>query len=88
MSDEKNLEKLIPRIYKWKYESIGLFFFLKGQLSIFPTMSIQQCMNNFRRVTGITVDEWDDESMRAIFGRLQKEFYNCQSEISKKNNKL
>lgn len=84
MSDEKQLEKMIPRMYRWKLENIGLFFFIKAKLQDFPTMTIQQAIAKFRKMTGITYDEWDDESMRAVYGRLQKEFYedakkNCRS---------
>lgn len=84
MSYEKQLEKMIPRMYKWKLENIGLFFFIKAKLQSFPAMTIQQAIDSFRKMTGITYDEWDDESMRAVYGRLQKDFYedakkNCRS---------
>ena len=74
------MSKLIPRIYKWNAENLGLFFSIKSQLQIFPTMQIQAAINNFRKLTGITIDDWDDESMRATYNRLQNEFY----ETSKK----
>jgi len=80
MSCEKEFSKLIPRIYKWNAENLGLFFFIKAQLQVFPTLQIQAAINNYRRFTGITVDEWDDESMRTTYNRLQNEFY----ETSKK----
>ena len=75
MPCEKELTKLIPRIYKWNTESIGLFFFIKAQLQIFPTMRLQQGFNNYRKFTGMTIDEWDDESMRSTFNKLQIDFY-------------
>lgn len=75
MPCEKELTKLIPRIYKWNVENIGLFFFVKAQLQVFPTLKLQQGFNNYRKFAGITIDEWDDESMRATFTKLQNEFY-------------
>lgn len=74
MPTDKTVNKLIPRIYKWNMENIGLFFFVKGQQQIFPTMTTKQAMNNYRRFICIDFDEWDDECMRSTFNRLQKEF--------------
>lgn len=62
-------------MYKCNLESIGLLFFVKAQIQVFPTMKLQQAFNNFRRFTGITIDEWDDESMRATYTRLQNYYY-------------
>ena len=81
MSCEKEFSKLIPRIYKWNAENLGLFFFIKAQLQVFPTLQIQAAINNYRRFTGITVDEWDDESMRTTYNRLQNEFYETSKKI-------
>ncbi len=82
MPCEKEFTKLIPRIYKTNAENLGLFFFIKAQLQIFPAMNIGQAINNFRRFIGITIDDWDDESMRTIYNRVEKDFY----ENSKTNN--
>lgn len=73
MRDKSELD--ISRIYRWNVENTGLFFFIKAQLQLFPTLTIQQSMKNFRRLTGITYDEWDDESMRSTYTRLQKQYY-------------
>ena len=69
--------ELIPQIYRRNYESMGLFFFIKAQLQVFPTMTITQAILNFRRLTGIGVDDWDDDSMKVTYNRLQKDFYEC-----------
>jgi hypothetical protein len=72
MPKEKQLRKLIPKIYKWNAENLGLFFFIKGQQSIVPTITIDQAIHNYFRFIG---DDWDIETARAIYSRLQKEFY-------------
>ncbi len=79
MPREKNLTKLIPRIYKWKAENLGLYFFIKGVKSVVPTVSIESALKLYRRETGITVEEWNDDSMRATYVRLQKQFYDACS---------
>lgn len=81
MRDKKSLG--IARIYQWNVENTGLFFFIKAQQQSFPGITIQQAMNNFRKFTGITVDEWDDESMRATYTRLQKQYYENSASDSK-----
>ena len=80
MPREKVFTKIIPKMYKWNAENMALFWFIKSQLQIFPTMTIEQAMHNFRRLTEITIDDWDDESMRSTYTRLQKEYYECTKE--------
>lgn len=84
MPVEKPLKKLIPRIYKWNVESLGLFFFIKAQQQIFPTMTIDAAIKNYTRFTGITYDEWDFESMLTTYHRMQNDFY-CKNETTKKD---
>ena len=72
---EKELTKLIPKMYKWNCENMGLFFFCKGQLQIFPTLRIEQVVMNYFRFIDISLDEWDVDSAVATYGRMQNEFY-------------
>lgn len=52
----------------------------------FPTMTIDQAITNYYKLTGIDEDEWDRESIRATYTRLQSEFINDQkNECSKKD---
>ena len=74
MPSEKPLTKIIPKIYKCNTENIGLFFFVRAQLQLFPTMEIQKAFNNFRKFTGVTIDDWDDECMRTTYNRVQNLF--------------
>ena len=75
MPKDKELTRLIPRMYKWNLENIGLFFFIRAQVTLIPTITMDQAIKNFRREIGISIDEWDDESIRSTYSRLQKEFY-------------
>lgn len=93
MPIEKELNKMIPKIYRYNYESIALFFFVKAQQQVFPTILISQAIDNFRKFSGVTPDEWDDDCMRSTFTKVQQSFIdlrynNCietRHETSKKN---
>lgn len=73
MPKEKELIKLIPRIYKKNAESIMLFSWVKAQQQIVPTITIEQAIWNFLKYTDI--DDWDIESVKTTYTRLQKDFY-------------
>lgn len=75
MPAEKQIIKIIPRIYKWNCENLGLFFFIKAQQQIFPTIRIDQAIHNYFRFIGSSEDEWDLASARSTYARLQNEFY-------------
>jgi hypothetical protein len=80
MPKEKPLNKCIPSIYKRNAESIGLFFFVKAQKQIVPAITLEQSIMNFFRCAEISLDEWDIESARTTYSRMQKEFYDdCKS---------
>lgn len=75
MPVEKQLKKLIPRIYKYNFENNGLFFFVKGQQQLFPTLSIDNAITNYFRFSGIDCDDWDLRSASTTFHRMQHDFY-------------
>jgi hypothetical protein len=80
MPKEKSLTKVIPNIYKRNAENIGLFFFVKAQKQIIPTVTLDQAIMNFFRFAEISLDEWDLESARTTYNRMQKDFYDdCRS---------
>lgn len=72
------MSKLMPKFYRWNAYNTSMFFFIKAQLQTFPTLTIEAAMNNYRKFTGITEDDWGQESMRAQYVRMQKEFYEDQ----------
>jgi hypothetical protein len=83
MPCEKGLNKLIPAIYKRSYEDIAMFFFVKGQMQLFPTLKLEQGIENFFRHTGISVEEWDILSARQTYTRMQHDFFdNCKHEAT------
>ena len=86
MPSEIELTKLIPKIYKNNYEKLALFFFIRGQLNIFPTMRLKQAIANFRRETGITEDDWDENCIRTTYGNIQREFIDYKY-VNRKNGK-
>jgi hypothetical protein len=53
----------------------------------FPTMTIDQAITNYYKLTGIDESEWDRESIRATYTRLQCEFINDQKNECAKANK-
>jgi hypothetical protein len=75
MPVEKEVTKLIPKVYKWNAENMGLFFYVKAQQCIVPAVRIEQAILSYFKFVGITVDDWDMDSARATFNRLQNEFY-------------
>ena len=74
MPSETEFTKLIPKIYRYNYEKLALFFFIRGQLQILPTMQLKQCIENFRRFSGIEESDWDESCMRTIYGNVYREF--------------
>ena len=51
----------------------------------FPTMTIDQAISNYYKLTGMSEEEWDRESIRATYTRLQSEFINdMKDECSQK----
>ncbi len=80
MPKEKILTKCIPNIYKRNAENIGMFFWVKGQKNLIPTITIEQAIMSYFRFTGISLDEWDIDSAMTTYIRLQTEFLeDCKS---------
>ena len=73
MPKERESEKLIPKIYRRKYEDISMLFFVMGQRSIMPAITIEKAMYNYYRFIG--EPDFNIESSLSTFTDLQKEFY-------------
>jgi hypothetical protein len=84
MPVEKELTKLIPRIYKWNTESMALFFFVQAQKQLFPTIKLTLAINNFRRFMNISIDEWDEQCMKTTYNRVLNDFIDFQYDIRMK----
>ena len=78
MPREKECTKLVPMIYKRNAENLLLFAWVNAQKQIVPTITLEQAIWSYFKFTGI--DDWDMESARTTYCRLQKEFYkDCNS---------
>ena len=89
MPKETEYTKIIPKIYRYNYEKLALFFFIRGQLQVLPTMQLKQAIENFRRFTGITESDWDTDCIRTIYNNIRIEFIDLKfkNECTKKNNR-
>ena len=72
MPKEKQATKLIPKLYKDNMENLGLFFFVRGELEIFPAMKLDQAIRNYLRFCKI--EDWDIESARSTYTRMQTDY--------------
>jgi hypothetical protein len=66
-------EKIIPKLYKRNYSTLGLYFFVSGQRSIVPAITIEKAIYNYFRFIG--EDNFNIESSMSTFTQLQKEFH-------------
>lgn len=73
MPSEKSYIKTIPRIYKRQAEDIAMLFFVDGQRSIMPAVSIEKALYNYFR--HIKEENFNMESALTTYERLKKEFY-------------
>lgn len=81
MPKEKETTKCLPNIYKKNYENIMLFSWVNAQRQLVPTVTIEQAIWAYFNFTGI--DDWDIESAKITFSRLQKEYFeSCRSETA------
>jgi hypothetical protein len=80
VAKDKIYQKLIPRIYRRKYEDLAMYFFVVGQRTIIPAISVDKALYNFFKYVGEI--DFNIESARVTFFKIQKEFY----ENSKTNN--
>lgn len=73
MPKVKEIEQLIPKIYRRNYFDYSMFFFVMGQRNVLPALSIEKSLYNYFRAMGI--DDYNIESALTTYIRIQKEFY-------------
>ena len=83
MSKDNKCTKLIPRIYKKKYEDIGMFFFVEGQKQIIPTITICQAIRNYYKFIGEQI--YDENSSSVTLSRMRESFIDFNYETTKAN---
>lgn len=69
-------DKLIPKIYRRNYTDIAMLFFIDGQRSIMPAITVEKAMYNFFKFIGES--DYNIESKLATYSLLKKEFYQSQ----------
>jgi len=83
MPKEKSYTISIPRIYKRKYEDMGMFFYIEGQLKIVPTCTVEQALHSYFCFIG--VDDYNIESAIVTFSKMRSELIDMRyNEITKK----
>jgi hypothetical protein len=83
MPKEIDYTKTIPKIYRRKFEDIGMLFFVEAQKQIVPTITVNQSLCNYAKFIGI--DNCDIHSMEVTLSRLRAEFIDMNYEAAKKN---
>lgn len=83
MSKDNECTKLIPKIYKKKYEDLGMFFFVEGQKQIIPNITVWQAIKNYYRFIGQQI--YDENSSLVTLSRMRKSFIDYNYEVTKKN---
>ena len=83
MSKDNVCTKLIPRIYKKKYEDIGMFFFVEGQKQLIPTITIYQAIRNYYKFIGEQI--YDENSSSVTLSRMREAFIDFNYETTKAN---
>lgn len=76
MPREKLYMTLIPKIYKRNYSDISMFFFVEGQRSIMPAVSVEKALYNYFKY--VDEDNYNIESALTTFQRLKKELYESE----------
>jgi hypothetical protein len=76
---QKELTKLIPRVYKRNAENLMLFSWVNAQKQILPTITTEQAIWNYFKFCHI--ENWDMESAIATFFKINKEYIeDCKDE--------
>lgn len=83
MPREKELTKVIPKIYKRNYEDLGMFFFVEAQKQIIPTIKLYQAIENYYRFIG-ECEVLNIESIEVTLSRMRAEFIDMNYETAKK----
>lgn len=75
----KYCNKLILRIYRVNLADQLLFSWVNAQKKIVPTITLEQAIRSY--LNFFDVIDWDIESAKSTYSRLQKEYYqDCKSE--------
>lgn len=73
MPKTKDSEKIIPKLYRRKFEDVALLFYVEGQKDIIPAVTIEKAIINFFRKIG--EENYNLESAITTYSNLKKEFF-------------
>ncbi|MBE3086409.1 MAG: hypothetical protein IMZ64_09365 [Bacteroidetes bacterium] len=71
MPREKTYQKLIPKIYRRKFEDIAMLFYVDGQRDIVPAISVEKALYNYFKHIG--EEDFNIETSLTTYSRLKKE---------------
>ena len=84
MPKEKESHRLIPKIYRRKYEDLSMFFWVLAQQKIIPTCTDEQALYSYFNY--IKDEDFNIECARVTLSRMRAEFIDLNyNETSKKN---
>jgi hypothetical protein len=72
MPKTKNYTVSLPKIYRRKYEDIGMLFWIESRRQVIPATSVEQCIESFFDFIGVNGNL---ESALSNYTRLKKEFH-------------
>ena len=72
MPKVRESQRLIPKLHRRNYEDISMYFFIIGQRSIMPAISVEKAMYNYFKYVG--ENEFNIESSMMTYFRMQKEY--------------
>jgi hypothetical protein len=72
MPKENIIEKTIPKLYRRKYEDLGMLFFVEGQLTVIQTITVKQALYNYFKF--INADNFDIKCAEVTLSRMRAEF--------------
>lgn len=73
MPKVKEIEQLIPKIYRRNYFDHSMFFFVMGQRNVLPALSVEKSLYNYFRAMGI--EDYSIDCALTTYTRMQKEYY-------------
>lgn len=73
MPKTKESEKIIPKLYRRKFEDVALLFYVEGQKDIIPAITIEKAVINFFRKIG--EENYNIESAITTYLNLKKEYF-------------
>ena len=83
MPKETRFEQVIPKLYRRKYEDIGMLFWVEAQKEVIPTITVEQAISGYFKFIGF--DNFDVTCEKVKLSILRAEFIDCKHEYSKTN---